>query len=522
MKKIFILLICTFILVGCAKTELEFDYGKIITINIGSSYTLDDEGYKSSNEEVIVIEEKEAKAIGNGFVTVYNDEKSINFYVSKEVEKVVVVNKVYNLKIGDIVELQSIVYPKVLDQSVSYYTNDASVARIEGNKLIGISHGLATITAISTLDETKIDTFTVLVNLDISFEDELHELYKSEKIILDANSNYFAGILEPVISSVVAIVGYDNSNREASGTGFIYKRIGYDVQGNETTNNPSYYEYYVLTNRHVILDYKKLGIVFDTKEVEATLVQYDDKVDVALLKFVSPLYFPTIKLGDSDEVKTGEFVFAIGHPSSFDFINSTTLGVVSYPIRYLSDDTDDDGVNDWDSLYIQHDAAINPGNSGGPLVNLKGEVIGINTLKLSSIRIENMGFAIPINLVKELLVFLEEGIRPKRVTLGIMILSLKDVLSNKEYYGQLYPEIDFSKIPADLTFGFYVTSVDEGKLGYNSGLKVDDIIYKFNGIEMRYSYMLRAEINKYVVGSGERVEMQVYRDGNLITLEVIY
>ena len=524
MKKILILIILLIGLVGCNITELDFDYKEIIQINIGDSYTLDSYDYESSNTNIISIDEKEAKAVGTGFVEVKNSFKKISFYVTNNVLSVKI-NKVSNMKIGQSVNLSGVVIPSVLDQKIIFTSNDPSVAKIENNKLIAVSSGIATITGTSFLDNSKTDSFIVFVNqIEFSLEDELREIYKSEEIILSADSNYFSGIIEPVSSSVVGITGYVGSKSEASGTGFIYKRIGYDVDNLPTQTNPMYYEYYVLTNRHVIIDYDKFGLVYDiTKpEIDLQLIQYDDKVDVAVMKFTSQLYFPIVKFGDSDEVKTGEFVFAFGHPDSFNFFNTVTLGVISYPERYLSDDTDNDGTNDWDSLYIQHDAAINPGNSGGPLVNLKGEVIGINTLKIASISIEDMGFSIPINLVLELLTYLEKGITPQRVVLGVSVISVKAILENPSYYQVNVPEIVLSLIPSDIEFGFYITNVEVGKLGHITGIKEDDILYKFNGVELRYSYILRAEINKYVVGSGEIVEIEVYRNGELIKLEVKY
>ena len=101
--------------------------------------------------------------------------------------------------------------------------------------------------------------------------------------------------------------------------------------------------------------------------------------------------------------------------------------------RYLSDDTDGDGTNDWDARYIQHDATLNEGSDGSPLINLKGEVLGINTMKISSVKTEDMGFSIPANTIKELIGFLEKGIQVARPVLGVTAVEVKTILYSKSY-----------------------------------------------------------------------------------------
>jgi serine protease Do len=158
------------------------------------------------------------------------------------------------------------------------------------------------------------------------------------------------------------------------GSGVIYKREEIK-KGDKVTN----YKYYVLTNRHVILEegatadqkfviYAYLGK--EDLEIKADIVGYDTKVDIAVITFEYSKYIQPVKIADSDELERGNFVIAMGNYYGYDFYGSTTFGVVSGEKRYLSDDTDADGVDDFYSAFIQHDASINPGGSGGVLFNI--------------------------------------------------------------------------------------------------------------------------------------------------------
>ncbi|MDD4000985.1 MAG: trypsin-like peptidase domain-containing protein, partial [Bacilli bacterium] len=196
-------------------------------------------------------------------------------------------------------------------------------------------------------------------------------------------------------------------------------------------------------------------------------------------------------------------------PSGFNFSSSATHGMVSHPQRYLPDDTDDDGVSDWDAEYIQHDAAINPGNSGGPLLNLEGKIIGINTLKFASNDIDNMGFSIPSSTVIPLLEILEKGEIPKRATLGVTSMLVKELL---ETPNPLYP------IPEGVNFGLYVTAIIPGK-AKEAGVKVGDIILTANGKELRNTIDIRLTLAEIIVGTDDELVLSVLRNGE--TLEFI-
>ena len=238
-------------------------------------------------------------------------------------------------------------------------------------------------------------------------------------------------------------------------------------------------------------------------------------MDLAVLKFESKFYFPTAKIGDSESVEKGEFIISVGHGTGKEYFKSSTFGVISSGKRYVNTDTNGDGLNDWDSEYIQHDASINESDSGGAIVNLKGEVIGINSTKISNLVYNNMSFAIPINVVMEIVKQLEVGQRPKRATLGVQILDISGYWQDPEVYQEQYPGIN---IPKHIRYGFYISVVDKGGVADKANVKVGDIILEFNHVETRYSYQVRAELGKFIIGSGQVAEMKVYRNGEVITL----
>ena len=207
------------------------------------------------------------------------------------------------------------------------------------------------------------------------------------------------------------------------GSGVIYKTFGINSFGTrELKNNRKYqkYEYYLLTNRHVISQGETFKVYlgkFD-EYVDAKVLGYDDKLDIAIMSFEYTKYINSVKFSETGVIKQGSFVFTIGNPDGY--LDSLTMGVVSYPTRALMSDTNSDKISDFVARYIQIDAAINPGSSGGGLFDSKGKLIGINTMKIVDEKIEGIGFAILLDDIKPLIPFLEKGIIPKRVELGIV------------------------------------------------------------------------------------------------------
>lgn len=277
--------------------------------------------------------------------------------------------------------------------------------------------------------------------------------------------------------------GFMNGEVEGMGSGFIINEEGY-----------------ILTNYHVIANAKEITVTLSNNtEVSATVVNYDQDRDVAMLKLKDGTKVPAVaELGDSDEVYPGAEVIAIGTPLSKNFAQTLTKGVISGSNRTI----DDSGKS---VDFIQTDAAINPGNSGGPLVNAKGQVIGINSMKIgsdasgSSTPVEGIGFAIPINEVKNKIDALSKPI----LNLGIQIREI-DSATAKKY---------------DLVEGIYVSSVEEYSPAEKGGLKIGDIIVKCDGKEAKKFDELKAI--KESKNAGDTMKIEVIRDKKTVDLSVV-
>jgi serine protease Do len=252
-------------------------------------------------------------------------------------------------------------------------------------------------------------------------------------------------------------------------------------------------EGYVLTNYHVVADASEVVVMLsDDSEFEAEVTGSDREIDIALLKFDpedKPLV--TAVLGDSGRLHVGEWVMAIGNPLRLQ--HTVTVGVVSALGRNLGSGSFDD--------FIQTDAAINRGNSGGPLVNLRGEVVGINTLM--SPYGENIGFAVPVNLVKEILDDLMEVGRASRGYLGTQIMSITPEL--QEAFGLESSE------------GAFVQSVEPGLPGDEAGLRRGDVVVEVDGTPIKDSHHLVREISQK--RPGQKVALKIIRDGRTRTLK---
>lgn len=257
---------------------------------------------------------------------------------------------------------------------------------------------------------------------------------------------------------------------EGVGSGFIFNEDGY-----------------ILTNYHVIENATEVKVTFnDGKEVQASVVNSDANLDLAVIKLNEKTEIPGIvELGDSDALSTGDEVIAIGNPLGKEFIGTATKGIVSSPNREISISN---GVT---SKYIQTDAAINPGNSGGPLINTKGQVIGINTAKIGESGVEGMGFAIPINIVKDRI----EGLSKPVLKLGVTIIDVtKDV--SKE---------------TGLKEGVLVKQVYVNSVAEKAGIKPGDMIVSFGGQKVKTGDELNKIKEKY--NEGDKVEMVIERNG---------
>ncbi|MBI4489979.1 MAG: DegQ family serine endoprotease [Deltaproteobacteria bacterium] len=252
----------------------------------------------------------------------------------------------------------------------------------------------------------------------------------------------------------------------------------------------------ILTNNHVVENAQKIVVkLADEQEFEAKVIGKDPKTDIAVIKINTRNNLPAATLGDSDRLEVGEWVLAIGNPFGLD--NSVTSGIVSAKGRHI-------GAGPYDN-FIQTDASINPGNSGGPLINLHGEVVGINTAIFSRTGGNiGIGFAIPINLVKELLPQLKGKGKVTRGYLGVLIQKVT-------------PEIAES-LGLDKARGALVANVSKDGPADRSGVKVGDVIVEFDGKEIKESNDLPLVVARTPVE--KRVRLKVLRDKKEVALSV--
>ncbi|MCG8293939.1 DegQ family serine endoprotease [Pseudomonas entomophila] len=252
---------------------------------------------------------------------------------------------------------------------------------------------------------------------------------------------------------------------------------------------------YVLTNNHVVADADEIIVrLSDRSELQAKLVGTDPRTDVALLK-VEGKNLPTVKLGDSEKLKVGEWVLAIGSPFGFD--HSVTKGIVSAKGRTLPNDTY--------VPFIQTDVAINPGNSGGPLFNMKGEVVGINSqIFTRSGGFMGLSFAIPIDVAIDVSNQLKKDGKVSRGWLGVVIQEVNKDLA--ESFG------------LDKPAGALVAQVLENGPAAKGGLQVGDVILSMNGQPI----VMSADL-PHLVGSlkdGEKAKLEIIRNGKRQNLDI--
>jgi serine protease Do len=266
------------------------------------------------------------------------------------------------------------------------------------------------------------------------------------------------------------------SRKESSlGSGFIISNDGY-----------------IVTNNHVIKDADKVKVILhDNKEFEAKVIGTDPMTDLALVKIKADNLKP-LKFGSSADAKVGSWVVAIGSP--FGLEQTVTAGIVSAKGRIIGSGPYDD--------FIQTDASINPGNSGGPLLNMNGEVVGINTAIIRSG--QGIGFAIPSDMAVGIIDQLTEQKHVSRGWLGVGIQDVTEELA--EYYG------------IKETKGVYIAKVYEDNPAYDAGIKVGDVIIKINSKIIETSRDLSLTIASHSVG--ETVKVKVIRDGSKKTIKV--
>lgn len=290
----------------------------------------------------------------------------------------------------------------------------------------------------------------------------------------------------------------ETTKETGTGSGVIYKRANGKA--------------YIVSNHHVVENAEALEITFDDgAKTEGKLIGSDMWTDLAVIEIDDDLVKSVVKFGNSDLLKRGETVIAIGNPLGLGFSGSVTVGVISGKDRSIPIDFDRDGRVDWYADVLQTDAAINPGNSGGALINLAGELIGINSMKISQETVEGIGLAIPINLASPIIEKLEKYGEVIRPTMGVTLIDLASIPIQQQFVLNL---------PEEVTEGVVINEIVPESPADLAGVKRYDVIVEMDGEPISDMISLRKHLyNEKEVG--ETMQMKVYRDGTMLKVDVI-
>ncbi len=331
--------------------------------------------------------------------------------------------------------------------------------------LVVLSLGVG-VTLYFTKDDSE-NKITENRNVTITSEDSINESIKKVYDSVAVVNNYRAGRL----------TGY--------GSGFVYKKD--DKYG------------YILTNNHVVEDASEVTVTLSNgEEVQAEVLGTDSYMDIAVVRIDEDQVLQVAEIGDSTEAKLGDTVFTVGTPVSTEYAGTVTKGIISGENREI---TITDNGTSYMMEAIQIDASINPGNSGGPLVNINGEVIGINSVKLVESSIEGMGFAIPIEVAMSQIDKLENGEAIARPVIGVTLYDLDSL-------PLIGSNID---IDDSVKSGVVVDSVERGSDAEAAGLQKDDVITKIDDVTVKGSAHLKYILYKHNIG--DTVKLTIIRDG---------
>ncbi len=311
-----------------------------------------------------------------------------------------------------------------------------------------------------------------------------------------------ADIAENASKAIVGIVniqeqtnpfsGEQGNQESGSGSGVIFKKMDGSA--------------YIVTNNHVIEGASKVEVsLYDGQKATAEVVGADALTDLAVIKIDEKYASHTMEFGDSSKLRAGDQVIAIGNPLGLDLSRTVTQGIVSAVDRGIEVST---SAGEWELNVIQTDAAINPGNSGGALIDGNGNVVGINSLKITDSGVEGLGFAIPSNDAVPIINELIETGQITRPYLGVNLADLEEI-----------PSAYLQSLPEDVQSGTMVTYVDPNSAAAKAGLKQQDVIVSINGENVDHS----SDLRKYMYSNmktGDKAELKVYREGKAVTINV--
>ncbi len=297
-----------------------------------------------------------------------------------------------------------------------------------------------------------------------------------------------------------SMLGKSSSKLEANseGSGVIYKKSGNAA--------------YIVTNNHVVSGASAIQVLLSNgKQLEAKVVGTDSVTDLAVLKINGSMIKSVASFGNSDNIKVGETSLAIGSPLGSAYASSLTQGIISAKKREVPLTGSNGQATGNTATVIQTDTAINPGNSGGPLINLAGQVIGINSMKLASdsegTSVEGIGFAIPSNEVVKIINQLVKSGKIERPALGIQYVDLTNIAVSQQK--------SILKLPSSVENGVVVYKVTKNSPAENAGLKKYDVIVELAGKKISSQGEVKNILYSQKLGS--TVSIKYYRDGKLKT-----
>ncbi len=359
---------------------------------------------------------------------------------------------------------------------------------------------------------------TSFSGIDLSFADPSAEFNSSAPITPSVSVVEFNQAFRDVATIVTPQVVYISVKTEAESphTQEFFRRFGVpvpdedaapEIQRGSGSGIILTSDGYILTNRHVIEKAIEDGITVtlnDTREFRARVIGEDENTDIAVIK-IDASGLSAAALGNSDEVQVGDWVVAVGNPLGY-LTSSVTAGIVSAISRNIRIIRDQNGLLGIEN-FIQTDAVINPGNSGGPMVNLKGQVVGVNTAIATggmTASYIGYGFAVPINLAKTVAnVLIKEG----KFVRGYIGINIKDI--DAETAGAL---------GLDRYRGVLVDGFVRGGAGEAAGIKVGDAIVEVDGKAVESANQLQARVGMH--HPGEKVSLKIWRDGRYVTSEI--
>ncbi|MFD7522196.1 S1C family serine protease [Paenibacillus chitinolyticus] len=313
----------------------------------------------------------------------------------------------------------------------------------------------------------------------------------SPKQMEDSYNNAVVQAAERVKLAIVSIVNLQQNDKNelkqtGIGSGIVFEKNGSKVR--------------IVTNYHVVDGGKQFEVYTASGEKKkAELLGKDQITDLAVLETDASNLTSIAEFGDSGSLKAGETVIALGNPLGLGFSPTVTKGIVSSPKRSIPISFAMDGQYDWEMELIQTDASINQGNSGGALVNLNGQVVGINSLKISDMGVEGLGFAIPIKDAEPVIRSLIDNHKVIRPLMGVSTQEL-----------QLFQGTEELKLPADVKSGLIV--IEASGPAKSAGLKSEDVIVAINGKKIVTTVQLRKFLyNESKIG--DKIEVAYYREG---------